>query len=288
MLRSRADAELSPKTGAPWTFVEVYRLCYSELPLMQWLPFINLLYEVFDNPVQPDQLTNIWNMIALVTALLLNVMLAAPLSLDYDRLQSVNDRFGAGGQNHQAFLHLGTLDFSGMSIDDLGGLFSNRLLYFYSLATSFLSATLLAVLVSVVVYGSSALDSPEAEVAYVDWWRRCGRWLLLLQMASAVAGIATCYLFFYVMVDITFPNWWWDHGRDPRSIGTALTDVLDASAFSTGVQLLLVYVTLGAVAGLLSYGSASKYLFRHVYRQTLREKNHHHGAGGKNSAAAGL
>lgn len=254
--------------GAPWSFREVYIKCYRELPFKQWCPLLNVFYEVLDEPVGAEQLVNIWNTMALVSALLLNVMLAAPLSLSYDRLTDTNDLFGVDGPSHTAFVSLQGNDWSRMSMEGMGNKFSNRVLYWYTFATSFLSASLLITIISVIVYSSTPLHVVGNEYgAYVDWWKRCGRWLLLMQISVCIAGIVACYIFFFNMVDMTFPNDWWEAGEEHLNSfsGRALTTLRDSSAFNAGVQILIIYSFVGAAALLLSYGSASRYLIKHTY-----------------------
>ena len=83
-----------------------YKKAATHLHFYQWMPPFNLMYELVDEPLSPGQLQYIWNMISLVTALLLNVTLTAPLSLAYSDLQDLNDRFRNDSNMHKVFEQL--------------------------------------------------------------------------------------------------------------------------------------------------------------------------------------
>lgn len=259
-----------PITGAPWGAFETYKLCVTErLPIQQWFPGVNIIYELLDQPISPSQLNNIWTTFALVVALLLNVMIAVPLSLDYDRLQAANEMFGPGGENYHVFKAYSGSYFE-PSMKEMGEFYSNRILNQYSICTAFLSAALILIVLSAIIFGSMHFDEWSDAGAYRDWWKNCGRWILLIQMGLSIYGILATYLFFFILVDITFPNAWWESGGEPLPrFPDGISHRLDSSASNAGIQVLVFACSLTIPAALFSYGIARRYLMRHFYHTRL-------------------
>ena len=96
-------AGMQPVRRAPWGLLGTYRRCCRKLPVYKWLPGVNLVYELLDEPVPFEQYKTVSETLALVCALLLNVVLTVPLSLTRDELNATNKLFGFGGPMHNFF-----------------------------------------------------------------------------------------------------------------------------------------------------------------------------------------
>jgi len=252
-----------------------YKKAATHLNFYQWMPPFNLMYELVDEPLSPGQLQYIWNMISLVTALLLNVTLTAPLSLTYSDLQDLNDRFRNDSNMHKVFEQLATFDedwgIAGGATDFYANQYSNRLLRFYTLSTGFLAASLLLVVLSSVLVTSMLRgdDGGEKDADgriflfnqdYMDWWSTCGRWLLLLQMVVGATGIILCTTFFCIMIDMKFPNVMWQTTGHMAPFFASLHTIKDSSLNSANTEMTILLTVVAVGLMLLSYGSTRKFL----------------------------
>jgi hypothetical protein len=64
---------------------------------------VNLVYELLDEAVPFERFKTVSETLALVCALLLNVVLTVPLSLSRDELNATNELYGFGGPMHNIF-----------------------------------------------------------------------------------------------------------------------------------------------------------------------------------------
>jgi hypothetical protein len=101
---SSHDAHVSATVG--FSIYGMYRECARRhLPVYMWLPFLNVGFELFfDEPVSLSQLKELWNTIAVICALLLNVVMTLPTSFSYDDWIEINERFQMEGEYHHAFV----------------------------------------------------------------------------------------------------------------------------------------------------------------------------------------
>ena len=116
----------------------------------------------------------------LINALLLSVVASIPLSFTYDDLVAANERYSAPPYLKE-LQDAQKREFSGYD-----GLISNRLSAFVALSFGFLVASLLAIVITYTFAASRAgLQNPKN----MQYWWPAGRWIVLFQVATTIAGI---------------------------------------------------------------------------------------------------
>ncbi|XRA97808.1 hypothetical protein NFJ02_04g115060 [Pycnococcus provasolii] len=117
----------------------------------EWFPVINLFVDMlgFDEIPSWDGVEKAWNLLALVDALLLTVVFQVPMAFENDELLEINERYGNEQNGYGDWF--GTFD-NPMSVsgrDDYltyRGLFSNRIVYFFAVASASLSISFISIL----------------------------------------------------------------------------------------------------------------------------------------------
>lgn len=261
----------------------VYKECFrrwklTEMPNMPWyhfFPMVNVMYELFmDEPIELATLQNILTYSALIVALLLNVVLTVPLSFSYDELASINEKFESNYALHNTFVKKVTMAHkaSGNPFDMEGyhGMFSNWLGFFFSLATATLSTALLLIVMIFVTcndrtFVKADTDGPRNHhsIAYSQWWRRCGRYLLFLQVGWVITGIYMSYLLFFQVLDFKFPNYAFENDLFGGNRG-ALNDLTDISKYNQSVCVLMLWFNIGFALTFISYGTTHRFLLKHA------------------------
>ena len=182
------------------------RYAVTQLPWYRWAPPVNLAYDLlFDEPPEPDKVQNALNTIALITSLLLSIIMAqVPTSLTYDELQAANARYDttpAGASWRSPGRH--EWGRAGLLHDTMGGLYSNRLLFYHLNACGYLVCALLSCILTYFFFltGDFSGRTPDYEA-----WYSVARWLLLAQFACFGLGIFSCFFLLDAVVDIKFPD----------------------------------------------------------------------------------
>ena len=173
---------LTPKTFA---FMCAH-LCTGKMaPNLQLIPVVNILYDAILDTAPPsyDLLRESLNSMGLLSALLLTVAGAMPMSLDYDELDAVRARFNC---SDPASIYPSCTDFALLwngkyLITRLSAGCTNA---FILLASSLCTTILLLILATVTIDIEVASTHPEK---YLAWWRWM-RWVFLWQFVTLTAG----------------------------------------------------------------------------------------------------
>ena len=227
---------------------------YEPLRWYEKIPVVNLVYEVlFDEAPTFGALDKTLNLFGLVDALLLTIVMAIPMSFDYEELVELNERYTAGGYN-KFFRGIGNYwghqpeDFDGMK-----GYYSNRLNFATANAINFLSVSFISVLILYVVMSNSNLCDDQSTK---QWWKYV-RWLVLGQLTCTLIGFSQAYSSIYIMVECKFPNYYYDRGEENW-------DIEAANLFHYNFQSFMIAnwtaaATTLVIAGL---GATNKYWFK--------------------------
>jgi hypothetical protein len=138
------------------------------------------------------------------------------------------------------------------------------------MASAFLSTAILVAVVSLIVVGCMEDDSMDHHLIYKQWFRHCGRWLMLLLITTRTTGIILSYVLLAMVIDITLPNPSWEDGHVPQKLATVFQPRLsDPAAFSYIVQSFIVWIFLASAGFLISIGTTTRYLMRIIVEEAV-------------------
>ena len=163
----------------------------------EWFPLVNLGYEfLFDEPPSFEALEKTLNLLGLVDALLLTIAVAIPTSFDDEEIERVNEKFASGGEWKFFNEHL-------KAADELGGLYSNRLLMNWSHAINSLSVSFISVILTYVILANTFIV--ENPVIMRAWWKYV-RWVITAQIFFTTMGFVYTGFVGLVSVEMKYPD----------------------------------------------------------------------------------
>ena len=179
--------------------------------------FVNLLYDYlgFDQPPTFDAMEKTFNLLSLVDALLLTIVFAVPMSVNYQELEAANARYRDEQSGYHKWWKMLKTPFIDDTFGQLEGTYSSRLNYYLVLAMAFLSMSFLSVLMCYIAAANSVSDSYEdvdlshghkASHRMMQSWWKYTRWLVFAQTIFTALGFVLVYLSIFVLIEIKFPD----------------------------------------------------------------------------------
>jgi hypothetical protein len=201
----------------------------------------------FDDAPSPENAIHIVNAFSLVSALLLSVLFSIPGSFSLEELDVVNSRFYESG-----------CDLGKNSRTAYGANFSNEVLFYYYIASSLLTASLLG---SIMLYALLAsAPSPEtrrAEQAHERWWKYA-RFPTLFTFLTLLVGGSFTFIAFSKVAEIKFPQPW-NACAGPKASGKDKDDGYMDFNFARYFQVPTIWFAVGIVCTFLSLGTYARY-----------------------------
>lgn len=184
----QATAALTPKVERePKTLVEAIKSI--QWSRVEYIPVVNVVYDFFfDEPPSVDTMKETLNLIGVMGALIFTVVIAIPLSFDYDTYESMLERWAPGGVYENCWVD---------------GYFEME--YFVlvtSISIAFAFTTVVLVIFVYVILVNTRMDTTAARTA---WWRWV-RWLYALIIGLLVGSCITSFMALGNLTEWNVPN----------------------------------------------------------------------------------
>ena len=252
----------------------------------EWFPVINLFVDMigFDEIPSWDGVEKAWNLLALVDALLLTVVFQVPMAFENDELIEINERFGNEQNGYGEWFRTFDNPMSASGRDDYltyRGLYSNRIVYFFAVASASLSISFISIVLCYLVASNSLVPRSEVNtgaqhILMRAFWKYV-RWLVLAQTLFTTYGFAMTYLLVAMVTEARFPDTYKEDVERLHAQQEGLCDsylwgssgrILPAPSCTHGSMFIVMYgactFSLFGTLLILSCAVANRYYFRNV------------------------